>query len=276
MVKIFLFFCIFVSLAFSQTQKELIDEQIREILPQNVYEENKLLLDVLFTPSKNYIKDSQVEPIKIVKTLKENGLLKLFFDKPVNIELDFKTNSSAVFFVKVMSDTLRNIGYFRFVTKYSNYDSSQFVWSISLVSEYVTDPVILQKELLKSGAKIIKISRKTPYKWEYTIDMTNAHLNVDSLSSGFEMKLKRSLFAYWLDIPNIRKLKIISAFTNRWYPDISYYDASLHLVKVVKIDKKTSKLSLKMPKNAKYIKIADIYTMKNIKDYLLLKPLGER
>ncbi len=66
----------------------------------------------------------RVNSVKVIETLKENGLLDLFFNKPVEIELKFKTNGSALFFVKIIGDTLRNIGYYRFVTKSSSYNET--------------------------------------------------------------------------------------------------------------------------------------------------------
>ena len=70
--------------------------------------------------------------------------------------LNFETNGAALFFVKIMGDTLRNIGYYRYVTQESNLQSKRFKWTISLNSEYATDPIILQRELLKSGCLLTK------------------------------------------------------------------------------------------------------------------------
>jgi hypothetical protein len=44
----------------------------------------------------------------------------------------------------------------------------------------------------------------------------------------------------------------------------------------MKKDKKTRNLLLLMPKDAKYMKISDIYTLKNVKDNLILRPSGSR
>jgi hypothetical protein len=175
-----------------------------------------------------------------------------------------------------MEDTLQNIGYFRYVTTASNFDTSEFTWSINLTSEYATDPLILQNELHKSGCNIVDVNKNSLKEWTYTIDITNGYLNVVQLHADEELKLKRSLYAHWLDISKIRSLKIRSSRRNRWYPYIAYYDASLHLLKLLKRDKIYKELSLKMPKNAKYMKISDMYTLKNVRDKLLLYPKGTR
>jgi len=275
MVKKILFLLVFF-LSLQANDKELLHQKIKEIVSLDSYEQNKAYIGIVFSPEDNFVKNGRVDIIKIVKTLKDNGLLDLFFDKPTEIELVFKTNGTPLFFVKILEDTLRNIGYYRFVTKSASYNNSEFNWDVGVVSEYATDPIILQKELAKSNCKIVDIKRETPTKWIYTIDISNASMDVKKLNNQEEVSLKRSLSPYWLNISKIRKLHVISRGRNNWYPDISFFDAMLHLVKVIQIDKKTKNLNLKMPKTAKYIKISDIYTMKNIKDRLVLKPSGVR
>jgi len=257
-------------------QEDPLTLKIKSFLSEKSYEANKDFINVIFEPkSAFYVKD-RVNAVKVIQTLKSNGLLNLFFRSPQDFRLNFRTNGFPLFFVKIMEDTLQNIGYFRYVTTASNFDASGFTWSIDLTSEYATDPLILQNELHKSGCDIVDVEKNSAREWTYTIDITNGYLNVAQLYAGEELKLKRSFYARWLDISKIRSLKIISSRRNRWYPYISYYDASLHLLKLLKKNKIYKKLTLAMPKNAKYIKISDMYTLKNVKDKLLLYPSGTR
>jgi len=175
-----------------------------------------------------------------------------------------------------MSDTLRNIGYYRYVTTAATLNSSEFTWSINLTTEYATDPLVLQTELNKSGATIIDIDRKSKTEWTYVVDMGNSFLNLTELEDSVEIKLKRSLYAHWLNCSKIKELYILSSRRNNWYPYIAYYDASLHLLKVIKEDKRYNKINLEIPKEAKYIKISDLYSLKNVKDELTLYPSGSR
>ena len=265
-----------VSFADSSTLQERVLRQVKTILDTESYRQNEAFIKIIFSPAKKFIYNDRVDSVKVVETLKENGLLELFFDKPTKIVLEFKTNGTPLFFVKIVGDTLRNIGYYRFVTDASKYNNSEFTWSVGIVSEYAADPMILQKELQKSGCSIVDIQRETPTKWRYTIDMQNAHLPVKRLEEGVVTTLRRSLTPYWLDVSKIRRLRIVSRGANHWYPDISFYDPLLHLVKTLQRDKRSYDITLSIPKNAKYIKIADIYTMKNIKGSLELHPVGSR
>lgn len=283
MVKILSVFLFFTTLLFSELiESEIVDEEslltqkIKTFVNEESFSVNKEFVKLIFSPQEDFYTQDRVDVVKVVETLKENGLLNLFFKEPQELKLSFKTSASPLFFVKIMGDTLRNIGYYRYVTTESKLDSSQFTWNISLKSEYATDPLILQEELNKSGATIIDIIKHSDTQWEYSIDTSSAYLNVPVLEESKEVKLKRSLYAHWLDVQKINNLKIKSSFRDRWYPEISYYDQYLHLLEVIKKDRKTRTLFLVMPNNAKYIKIADMYTLKNVRDNLVLEPSGSR
>ena len=256
--------------------ESVLTTKIKTFLSEDDFAKNEEFIKLIFSPEYEYYRQDRVDVVKVVQTLKENGLLNLFFEKPQELRLSFLTSGSPLFFVKIMGDTLRNMGYYRYVTGASNLDATQFAWTISLTAEYATDPLLLQEELAKSGCGIIDISKTSARDWEYSIDMSNADLNIPSLFHKQELKLKRSLYAHWLKVSNIEKLSIKSSFRDSWYPSITYYDQQLHLLEVIKKDKKTRSILLEIPKGAKYIKISDIYTLKNVKDNLILMPTGSR
>ena len=281
MVKLFCSFLLLFSFSFanevsSEIEENLLEYKIKSFIDLEVYEENIDFIKIIFSPKSDFYVNDRVDAVKVLSTLKDNGLLKLFFEKPQELSLHFKTSGSPLFFVKLMSDSLRNIGYYRYVTTSSELNNAEFRWSISLNAEYATDPQILQKELKKTGCKIIDIQRGSATEWTYSVDMAGGFLNVEILQDTEEYKLKRSLYAHWLDASNIEELRITSSRRNSWYPYIAYYDSSLHLLKVIKHDEKHSDIRLDIPKCAKYIKVSDIYTLKNIKDELTLYPSGRR
>jgi len=291
MVKLFLSFLIFFSLSHAEEilNQELevplaevdpvieqLDLKIRSLLDEKTYSKNEAYINIIFSPKSDFILNERVDAVKVVQTLKDNGLLNLYFDKPKELRLNYHTSDNPLFFVKIMGDALRNMGYYRYVTKESKLNESGFTWSITLKAEYVTDPQVLQKELNNSGSKVVDIIRLSQTEWTFSVDMRDAFLAVKMLSDGQELELGRSLYSYWLDVSTIEKLTIQSSPRNSWYPYITYFDSSLHLLKVVKKDSRRRAMYLDIPQNAKYIKISDIYTLKNIKDSLYLTPSGER
>ncbi len=282
MVKVFVSILLLFNLSFSQELQEEFQEEnllklkIKSFIDANTYEQNSAYIDIIFSPESDYYINERVDAVKVIHTLKENGLLNLFFEKPTELKLSFKSSGPPLFFVKIMGDTLRNIGYYRYVTQESNLNSSEFTWTISLNAEYATDPLILSRELKKSGCYIVDVVRDSSREWTYVVDMREGILNIPKLEDGVEVKLKRSLYAHWLNVSSIKKLEIVSSRRNDWYPYIAYYDSSLHLLEVIKRDKKKRKIRLHIPKSAQYIKISDLYTLKNIKDPLVLAPVDSR
>lgn len=282
MVKVFLvlllsFYSSYAEIIEKAEGEDLLIKKIQSLVEPEVFARDKAYIEIIFSPKDEYYVDEKtVNSVKVIQTLKDNGILNLFFEKPREINISFKTEGSALFFVKIMSDTLRNIGYYRYVTQESNLKNSEFTWKISLTSEYATDPVILSRELAKSGCKIVDVVRESATDWTYIIDMTASKLNTKVLTDGEEIQLKRSLYSYWLDVSKIKKLKITSSYRNSWYPYIAYYDKSLNLLRVVKKDVKRRRITLDMKEDTHYLKISDIYTLKNIKDALVLMPIGVR
>jgi len=273
MVKVFF---IFIFLFVNIFSDELLDVKIKSFISEKEYIKNKDFIDIIFSPASNYYVQDRIDNVKIIKTLKENGLLNLFFDKPKELNLSFITSGSPIFFLKIMGDTLRDIGYYRYVTVSSNLNVSEFTWNISLNSEYATDPLILQQELLKRGCSIVDIERESSTRWSYSIDMSNGYLDVQKLYGFEQVVLKRSLYAHWLNIQEIENLYIKSSVRNSWYPYITYYDKSLHLLEVIKRDVRSKFIHLEIPPQAMYMKISDLYTLKNVKDPLILIPKNSR
>ena len=290
MVKIFFSLLLLFSFSFADDIGENFDAQvveldplheqlnlkIRSLLDESVYRKNEAYIKIIFSPESDFITNHHIDAVKVVETLKENGLLSLYFDKPRELILNFKTSDNPLFFMKIMGDTLRNIGYYRYVTRESKLDETGFTWSISLKAEYVTDPQILQNELNKSGSVIVDVTMLSQAEWTFSVDMRDGFLNVPRLNSYEKIELKRSLYAYWIDVSEIKELSIQSSRRNSWYPYITYFDSSLRLLKVIKKDTRILHIDLTIPEGAKYIKISDIYTLKNIKNFLILSPKGSR
>jgi hypothetical protein len=270
-VKLFLLLCFFSSLAFSQTE---LQDKIESLIGKSNYEKNQNFIDIIFNDESTFYVNDRLDIVSVMQTLKDNGLLKLFFKQPQHLKLTFHTNGSALFFVTIMGDTLRSIGYYRYLTEYSKSDNSSFVWQIGLTSEYLTDTTVLRRELLKRGCDIIDIERESDTSWNYTIDMSSAHLDVKQIYTDEKILLKRALTAQWIDISKINKAKFTSLGSNRWYPYLSFFDDQLHLLKVYKRDKKTWQIRINIPQNATYVKVSDLYNLKNIKDGLEVEALG--
>lgn len=263
-------------LFFSLSQADVLDDKIRSFMSPNTYEKNRDYIKILFSPKSSFYDNERVNTLKVVKILKENGLLNLSFSSPQELRLEFKSGGAPLFLVKLISDSLRDIGYYRFVTESSTLDESEFSWSIVLTSENAADPTVLQRELSKKGCKIIDIEMKSLQNWTYIVDVQEGFFDVEKLSQGSTITLKRSLYSHWIDVSSIKTLVIKSPSANEWHPYVAFYDKYLHLLELIKTDEKQTQLRIETPRNARYMKVSDLYTLKNIKEELSLQALEGR
>ena len=251
-------------------------QRVESFIGKENYLKNRAFINIIFENERNFYIHNRVDDVKVVKTLKDNGLLHLFFDKPQRIEIKFSTNSNPLFFVKIMSDTLRGMGYYRYITHNASLDSSHFIWSIGLKSEYALDPIVLRNHLQKRGCQLEKIVRNSATSWEYVVDMRDAHLDVATIKASEIVEFNKSLYEHWLDVSHVKKISLWALSGSNWYPYITFYDRYMHLLKVYERDSKTYQITLKLPKDSAYVKIGDRYTLKNIKGGIRIKAIGER
>jgi len=258
------------------SNEEKLFEKIKQLLGEDAYARHVKFIDIIFADTPEYIINQRVDVARVIETLKDNGLLDLFFTKPQELHLTFQSSGYPLFFVKIMSDTLQSMGYYRFITDKALQDESGFFWTIRLTSEYAIDPVLLKKALQKRGCDIVDIDRESQTDWSYHIDIKKAYLMLDELRPYTERILRKYLYEHWLNVKSAKSLVLWSLKGNNWYPYVSFYDKELHLLKVFKRDKRTKKITLELPEDTTYVKIADLYSLKNIKQGLLVQAKGTR
>ena len=255
---------------------ELIDEQIKSIINETSYTKHKKLIRLVFSDEDSFLSDGKVQTIKIIKKLKENGLLKLYFTKPKLIEVTFITGGNASFFIKLLRDTLRSIGYYRYFTMKAVRSATGFVWKIQFKSEYAIDPVVLEEALNKRSCVINSISRKNATHWTYSIDIENAHLSLQLLIPEQPIELKKSLRPYLLNISKGKKLTLHTKGRDAWFPDIAIFDDKMRLLKVYKLKKRTKEIVFYLPKESVYMKITDSFNQSNLRHGLSLLLQGQK
>ncbi len=268
MVKGLLFLSLFSTLLWGDP---VLYEKVDSFIGKSDFAKNRSFIKIIFTPEEAYFVNDHLDVVKVVQTLKENGLMKLDYEHTQELSLTFTTSGSPTYFVKLMGDTLRSMGYYRYVTSNSRLDNSTFYWKITLNTKHATDPVDLRDELNKRGCDITDIVREDAQSWAYTIDMSKAHLKLKPLEAGDEVIYKRSLYAHWLDVSKVSRMTVWSMRGNNWYPYLAFYDSSLRLLKVDKRDKKSWQMNVRPPRDTTYVRISDLYSLKNMKDGLRIE-----
>jgi len=240
---------------------------VEEMISKDSFRKHRSLIKKIFQNESKFYNGNKLKIFEILTKLKNNGILKVFLNKPHSIQISFRGSGNPIFFMKLVSDSLQDLGYFKYRILEATRDKQGFLWKIEFISDYILDPTLLYSSLAKKNTKIIEIERKALFEWNFVIDTKNARLNIPKLQKDKRTFFKTPVFDYWVDISNGSKLKFSSA-GNKWHPYISFYNRNLTLIKVFQQDEKTVNLNLDIPKNSKYIRITDIYLLNNIKNGL--------
>ncbi len=197
---------------------------------------------------------------------KEKALLNTSLSEQTDINICFNIINSNKIGFKIIKDILSNIGYAYYFTDQFKNDSQYLTWRIHFKSDFALDPSIFSEKLSKYNVKITNVNKLTQTNWEYEIDMKNGLLyNTRILVLGERLTLPMPLEPYILSIPNAKELLIASSNANNWVPKISFYDKELNILGTIEMDRVHEGIKVVIPKNAKYTKISDKWSLLNIK-----------
>ena len=268
-IRLALFFLLFL---FSINAKEdsLLLKKVRNIVYEDNYNLYNGLIKKIFAVEGEFYKDDKIDLLKVVKTLKSNGLLTLFFDKPQKIKINFKTAPNPILAVKIITDALNSSGFYGYLVLEAIQNYDEFSYSIYLKSEYAPNPIILDEAFKKSGVNINDFIRLGKKEWLYYLDISNSYLNIEKLSLNTIYDLNVGMEAFWFNISDGKEMLIKSKGRNTWYPHIAVYSKELKLLKLYRMNKITENLNISLSDEAYYLKISDIYKLSNIKDGLKL------
>ena len=244
-----------------------LDQRIIDIIGNNKYIENKGLLNYLFSKEKDfYDANSTVKYIAVLEKLQENGLLHLGFEKPENLTITFYINHDPIKSLKIISDSLKSLGYYHYFTKKLSYDENgNLEWIINLKTEAAIDPLMLSKEFVKHNSKPIDIKQEGYSNWMYVIDTSFSTIDdAKKVLLSEKVDLRKPLRPYFLEVSKASQMLITSKYGNRWFPHIVFYDKHLTIIDVVKKEQRHQKIKVAIPQYTKYIKIDDLFTLANI------------
>lgn len=263
MVKRLSYFIVFISsLAFGNS----IDYAVISLLGGQEFKENQKFIQRLFVKEQNFTDENGNANIyKVAKTLKANGLLKLSFQGPKELEASFFVEGNPATFVNVLHNVLNAMGYYYFMTKKSVLENGDYSFTLAMNTEYAIDPVLLFENLNKYGYKITNIQKQSLTQWDYQIIEQGfkypkaMNLELDSLKNDLNLSGE-----YWYKINTGKSLEINSPYKT-WYPKIAFYNGNLELIDIVLEEKAMKKFIVEIPQNVVYIKITDKYVPSNVK-----------
>ncbi len=243
------------------------NQRIINIIGYSEYNENRGLIEYLFSNKSVYYKNGYIDYLTVMEKLKSNGLLKVGLNGSKNITITFQISHDPVKSLKIISDSLKALGYYYYFTKSLIYDKNKNItWTINLKTEAAIDPLMLSKELAKHNCLFNDIRKEGYTKWIYSINTSNSNLSKAKIITANErINFRKPLKPYLIKVNNVKEININSNPGNQWFPNVVFYDKHLNILDIIKEDKKSKSLKLEIPKETKYIKINDLYTLANIK-----------
>lgn len=225
------------------------------------YRVNQKFIQRLFNNQDEFL-DGVGQPnlYKISKVLKENGLLKLTFGSPMELELSFEIRQNPAAFMSVLSDVLGAMGYYYFLVKQSIFDNEKYRFVLSMNTEYAIDPVLLQEKLRDYGYSVSRIERQNIWQWVYMIvqDVLK-YPKAIPLEKKVPQNSANLKGEYWYSLKEGGKLFINSSDNVLWYPKIVFFDENLGIIKVVSLEDSVRETSVVIPSGSAFIKISDNY-----------------
>ncbi|WP_297811597.1 hypothetical protein [uncultured Helicobacter sp.] len=267
---------LFASSVYAQTPElqNPIDYKVVQLLGVQEYQMNQKFIQRLFS-NQGYFLDSKGQPdlYKISKTLKQNGLLKLTFKQPRELEVAFNIQENPTTFTSVLYNILNEMGYYYFLLKESVLEEKQFKFILSMNTEYAIDPTLLQEKLYDYGYKVQNIERSSIYQWNYTITNTSFQYPKATQLIPNQTNHKANLKGeYWYQINKGNRLEVKSSNGILWYPKLIFFDKNLNILEITSSQKTLQIIQKEIPKGAMFVKITDTFlsiTTKNGLDVTL-------
>ena len=245
--------------------------EIENIIGKNSFVANKKIITILFKKRENFFKRGRVDYAAVLQVLSDNHLLNTKISRATDISLSFATRAHhPVAFVRLIRMTLNELGYSRIDIRKVIHDQSGFMYKVSVYSDSAPDPSMIVGSFAKKGADVIKIKRFSLANWRYFVDISHMNLVPQRIAYDRKVALPRPLDDYWINVEHAKVAVFKSPKANRWHPKIVFYDRYLNIVDNFSQDRKSYNIRLKVPANARYMKVSDIYTLENLRRGLTL------
>jgi hypothetical protein len=240
------------------------NSKIENLMGEDNYQKYQKLINKIFPNNEYNVTD-------IVKKLKNNGLLELFFDKAKIVDTKFELkNGNPILEQKILNNSLTNLGYYYFYPVQISKTDNKYDVTIEMKSEHFIDPVALSNELSSRGCNVLDISRHNDI-FDYKIDCSNGFIKeVKELISDNQSFVNPN-GVYWLENNGFSKLSIQTSRIDTWHPSVWFYDKDMNLINVYRKNMSVRFTALSIPPACKYIKITDIYSPENFKRGIIVK-----
>ncbi|WP_233709709.1 hypothetical protein [Helicobacter salomonis] len=235
------------------------EDKIKNLVGEKFYQVNKNFIWRVFNKRETFYQQGQLQVKKVVDALKDNGLLPLKFGKPSTLQVSFQAKTSPLLLLKTIQSVLASMGYAYFTVLEVDYKDAWSKAVFTLKTEYALDPNLIAVLFARKGFILADLKRNNLRDWVYYFGVRTPKLaNATTIiPSGNYLALKEISGEYWLDMGYSGRLHII-ANTPEWYPQISFFDSSLHMLDFTHSVKATPQVNLDIPDRVRFIRISDM------------------
>ncbi len=241
-----------------------LDDIVLNIMGEKSYQINQNFVNRLFANKTKFVfaegQDKQVDYYKVIKTLKDNGLLSLSLQKPTEIKIGFKAKTKPIFLTKAVSNVLSAIGYSYFTISKAKYTKGDMFLIFSLVAESGVDPEVVLSEFKKRGIEAIKVVRKSRSDWFYELKVSYSNIvNSTILKHDDRFDLKNISGEYWFSTSSAGMMSILKKDTRiGWSPRIVLYDKDLQILEIVTQNDFAASAEINITDETAFVMVTDL------------------
>ncbi|BCD68661.1 hypothetical protein [Nitratiruptor sp. YY09-18] len=241
-----------------------IQDRVAHIVGSSTYNKNRAILNAVFMHTDKFrTPQGTIDTQKIVDVLKRLGMVKLRYPEVRTQSLEFIAYSHpGIFFYKVF-DALSAAAVINYSIDRLVRNSDGYAIKVQFQAAYVPDPSTIVKVFQDAGLSVVDIVHNNR-SWKYYINAINVHLHALEVDSQIQTGAMQK--PVWVHAKG--SISIHSLNGNHWSPAVFVYDKFLHPIKVIKKNETTKTLDIPLPKGDYYIKIADKFTIKNLRNGL--------
>ncbi|MGP1451070.1 MAG: hypothetical protein ACTTJS_08150 [Wolinella sp.] len=252
---------------------DVLEQKVAALMDAGSYGKNQKFIDMLFKDKRSFYNDGRLDFAKVTAKLKDNGLLKLVFGAPRELQVSFVTQGSPLFFTSAITSSLQGLGYYYFAPKSAEYEDGIYKLEISMTTEHAIDPTLLIAEVMKYGYEVVDISRKSYTEWSYQLELVSARLpDAITLEYDIEAEISRPSGEYWFDIGSLSGTIYLEQIGESvLYPSFTLFDAAFKIVSLYQFEESDRSFSMKIPVGVRFVRVTDTYSSANIKGGIRVK-----
>lgn len=250
-----------------------LSQKIINLIGTESYEKNRNYIEKIFSNEQRfyiqYDNGTQVLNLpRVIKTLRENGLLGLKFSRPSELVLTFRARIQPLFLIKNLNSILSDVGFVYYTIKRADFDGKMSSVAYSVQTEHALDPMVLLSELKKRGYALLDVSKSAKTAWSYSLAhvysaLKDAHMVV--YSDDTEIKEVSGQYLLKVDLKRRASdgkiggntLYILPSESIRWYPKLVIFNDNLQIIGIINEKTLFSNIKLPLPPGAKFVLITD-------------------